>query len=729
MNKTYKIVKRIIFTCFAIAIMFQVSSIMASAATTVEGTVSGVENHEMAWEILDIVNQERAAVGLPALTMDSALLDYGMLRATECAIYYSHTRPDGSPWSTGMPSYMTAGENIAAGYSGSVAVMAGWMDSPGHKENILKTGFTNIGIGVYLAEGRYYYAQVFSGTATTEAVRTTEQKPTTLTTDILTTGATITTDTVQSYDLHMGQSLNWQLPNLYIQKGSWSVKISIKESDLSYKMTNEAVATVTGTEIEGVGLGTTTLNVFINGDESATVTFNVAVTGHSYVSNVVASTCATGGYTEHICSCGDTYQDNIQPASTHNYQSTIVAPTCASGGYTEHICSDCGDTYQDNIQPASTHNYQSTIVAPTCVSGGYTEHICSDCGDTYQDNIQPASTHNYQSIVVAPTCASNGYTEHTCSDCGVSYQDNIQPASTHSYQSIVVAPTCVSDGYTEHTCSDCGATYQDNIQSALSHNYQSTVVAPTCVSSGYTEHTCSDCGVTHQDNIQPALAHNYQSTVVAPTCTTSGYTKHECDDCGDIYQDAVQPSLGHDYQVMLVVLPTCTTDGYTEHECSNCGDIQTTVQPAGHDYKETLLEPTCIKDGYTEYECNDCGDLYRDAIQPACGHEYGAWIIAVETPTTITEKRTCKHGDAVEVRSYAKSNNNTGNTVNTSNANKADNTNAQNKVTAPTTQNKVVKTSDMNLMTNHIIVMAGALLMMHLMVLRKKQLVKTIFKE
>ena len=59
----------------------------------------------------------------------------------------------------------TAGENIAAGYGNSSAVMNGWMNSPGHRSNILNAGFKRLGVGyVYIpnSEYGYYWVQIFS---------------------------------------------------------------------------------------------------------------------------------------------------------------------------------------------------------------------------------------------------------------------------------------------------------------------------------------------------------------------------------------------------------------------------------------------------------------------------------------------------------------------------------------------------------------------------------------
>ena len=79
--------------------------------------------------------------------------------------YFSHTSPTyGSPFQMikafGL-SYRTAGENIAKGYASPQAVVNGWMNSSGHRANILNVSYTQIGIG-YVAQGNYW-TQMFVG--------------------------------------------------------------------------------------------------------------------------------------------------------------------------------------------------------------------------------------------------------------------------------------------------------------------------------------------------------------------------------------------------------------------------------------------------------------------------------------------------------------------------------------------------------------------------------------
>ncbi|WP_069997290.1 stalk domain-containing protein [Cellulosilyticum sp. I15G10I2] len=116
-------------------------------------------------KILELVNIERIKAGLSSLTMDEPLRIVARKKSEDLRVnrYFDHISPTyGSPFdmmtSFGI-SYTMAGENIAMGYQSPESVMQGWMNSPGHKANILKPEFTLIGIG-YDASG-HYWTQMF----------------------------------------------------------------------------------------------------------------------------------------------------------------------------------------------------------------------------------------------------------------------------------------------------------------------------------------------------------------------------------------------------------------------------------------------------------------------------------------------------------------------------------------------------------------------------------------
>lgn len=70
---------------------------------------------------------------------------------------------------------------------------------------------------------------------------------------------------------------------------------------------------------------------------------------------------------------------------THNYTESVVKPTCTSKGYTQHKCS-CGDSYKDAQTAALGHEYTERVITPTIENKGYTEHVCVLCGHSYKDS-------------------------------------------------------------------------------------------------------------------------------------------------------------------------------------------------------------------------------------------------------------------------------------------------------------------------------------------------------
>ena len=113
----------------------------------------------LAAEVVQQTNMERAARGLTELRVDSELTRAATVRARELVESFSHTRPDGSSWST--VSGAVSSENIARGHDSADRVMAAWMSSDGHRDNILRASYTRIGVCALEAGGVLYWVQLF----------------------------------------------------------------------------------------------------------------------------------------------------------------------------------------------------------------------------------------------------------------------------------------------------------------------------------------------------------------------------------------------------------------------------------------------------------------------------------------------------------------------------------------------------------------------------------------
>ena len=117
-------------------------------------------------QVLSLVNEERAKEGLPALSLNTSLSGAASVRAEEIQTSFSHTRPGGKDFSTVLKesgiSYRAAGENIAYGQTSAQKVMNDWMNSAGHRANILNSSYTEIGIAhVESPSGTDYWVQLF----------------------------------------------------------------------------------------------------------------------------------------------------------------------------------------------------------------------------------------------------------------------------------------------------------------------------------------------------------------------------------------------------------------------------------------------------------------------------------------------------------------------------------------------------------------------------------------
>jgi len=111
-------------------------------------------------EVIRLVNKERGNVGVPALYADDKAMEYAQTRAQEIATSYSHTRPNGLK-KPNDELEAAINENIASGQSTPESVMAAWMNSPGHRANILARDMYAIGVGCYYDGDMFYWSQEF----------------------------------------------------------------------------------------------------------------------------------------------------------------------------------------------------------------------------------------------------------------------------------------------------------------------------------------------------------------------------------------------------------------------------------------------------------------------------------------------------------------------------------------------------------------------------------------
>ena len=143
------------------------TQVTTTTEVTTESTTTDT-NNSIAKSLLALVNQAREENGLSALSLNDSLSAVAQKKAEDMKNnnYFSHTSPTyGSPFdmikNAGI-SYRSAGENIAMGQKTAEAVFNAWMNSSGHRANILSSKFTQMGIGVTDGSTRYW-SQMFIG--------------------------------------------------------------------------------------------------------------------------------------------------------------------------------------------------------------------------------------------------------------------------------------------------------------------------------------------------------------------------------------------------------------------------------------------------------------------------------------------------------------------------------------------------------------------------------------
>lgn len=161
-------IKKIVFAALAAAALTG-----AAGAVHLDRPVQGsssvsasIQSSSAASEVVRLTNSARSQNGYAALVEDGALSEAAAVRAREIARSFSHTRPSGASFSSALSesgvSYLRAGENIASGQKSASEVVNAWMNSPGHRANILNSSYSRIGSASVNIDGTHYWVQLFA---------------------------------------------------------------------------------------------------------------------------------------------------------------------------------------------------------------------------------------------------------------------------------------------------------------------------------------------------------------------------------------------------------------------------------------------------------------------------------------------------------------------------------------------------------------------------------------
>lgn len=161
-------IKKIVFAALAAA-AFTGAAGAVHLDRPVQGSSSvsaGIQSSSAASEVVRLTNSARSQNGYAALVEDGALSEAAAVRAREIARSFSHTRPSGASFSSALSesgvSYLRAGENIASAQKSAFEVVNAWMNSPGHRANILNSSYSRIGSASVNIDGTLYWVQLFA---------------------------------------------------------------------------------------------------------------------------------------------------------------------------------------------------------------------------------------------------------------------------------------------------------------------------------------------------------------------------------------------------------------------------------------------------------------------------------------------------------------------------------------------------------------------------------------
>ena len=267
------------------------TQVFGSTTTTLD--LRGTRDYAMAFQVLDLVNVERAKLGRDPVKMDTALLEAAMLRAAESRLFFSHTRPSGqTPWTVFPAGAGSMSENIAIGQVNAVNVMTSWINSSGHYNNLMNPSMTSIGVGCFELGGVRAWVQLFTSNHRTNAakpvnrvvVENVEVREDWLTIGVAPSTVSIAVGTTQALTTTVRVTGLGTPP-----QATWGAALPVESSSLQYTSASTTIATVnTSGTVTGVRGGTTTVSVAPKGSTqsaSASVTVTAPVYTVTYNAN------------------------------------------------------------------------------------------------------------------------------------------------------------------------------------------------------------------------------------------------------------------------------------------------------------------------------------------------------------------------------------------------------------------------------------------------------------
>lgn len=382
--------KRFLTLTVTLIVLLTLLCFSASAAETVEIQITGRADYAMAESVFAKLNEHRVANGLAPLVLDSGLTGAAMQRAAETSVYFAHTRPDGSSFSTVISQvYGRSGncaENIASGQTSASSVMTSWKGSTGHNENMLRANMTHVGIGCVYVNGGYYWVQLFS-----------------------TVGQDSTNDYSGTTDQAFVIKTNCLKDKLTLSQSSKTLNLSCHPSGESGSTLFAVTAKYNATDSDLYAYPLPTLlsasqtSYTVQDDQgTAIATISIATNGESPMN---ITPLATGSATIEL----PLYSGQTDPflltlviteEHIHSYIPTVYAPTCVDHGWTFYQCGGCGHYYaSDRTEATGIHEYGDWQYQqePTLYSAGQRYKGCIHCSEVIFE-VVPALTNPFVDV-------------------------------------------------------------------------------------------------------------------------------------------------------------------------------------------------------------------------------------------------------------------------------------------------------------------------------------------
>ena len=471
-------------------------------------------NYDYAYEVLELVNKIRKENNLEPMTMDVKLLDNAMYRASELTLYFSHQSPIGQ-----YNTSIGASENVAMWQRTPQEVVDAWM-SDSHKEPILSSKYTAIGVGAVASNGQLYWAQEFKSKVSEEAKQSSYKTGNQVNT------IEYTTDIVT--DFHPEQT------SLTIkEKGESSIVSLLKRAILlpdsvHYVSSDEKVCTVSKDgKLTGKTAGKATITIYAadNADEYALQTTVQVEVEHNWQSKYTVdkeATCTENGSQSIHCDVCNAINENkvkVIKATGHKAEKMAgKAASCTEDGITEGSkCSVCGEILKkQEVIKATGHKWSAWEVTKEAseTEEGSRRRVCENDKTHVETEVIPVLAHVHKlskTEAKAASCTENGNKEYyVCSGCKklfadadaakeINKEDTVIKATGHKAEKIAgKAVSCTEDGLTEGSkCSVCGEVLKkQEIIKATGHKAEKIAgKAATYTESGLTEGSkCSICG-------------------------------------------------------------------------------------------------------------------------------------------------------------------------------------------------------------------------------------------